>query len=192
MHYILPDTHNIIFNLVSGISPPDVHTLPRRLSSTLLEFKAQFARAEEVVREAVIGRCAVFLNSLAVLLCGIALVGCPVVLRKFLRNGVHVVVAVGLCEDACRRYGKIFAVAFHYRRVWQWLFRTAAVREQRAIGRESVAVDYQCFGSYAKASMARCMARNDARRMLMRSISSGVTMPTAHATASRSICSRSM
>ena len=45
-------------------------------------------------------------------------------------------------------------------------------------------------GRMARLSRARCIARMLALRILMRSISSAVTMPRAHARASRSMISR--
>ena len=48
----------------------------------------------------------------------------------------------------------------------------------------------RCCGCGFSCSIARCMARNEALRILMRSISSGVTIPMAHAMASCSIMGR--
>ena len=79
---------------------------------------------------------AVLLDSLTMLLGGIALVATPVVLRIFLGKTVHIVVTIGLGKDAGSCYGEIFTVALYYCGVGQvviWL--------------EAVAIYDDCLGT---------------------------------------------
>ena len=73
---------------------------------------------------------------LAMFLGGIALVATPIVLGIFLGKTVHIVVTIGLGEDAGSCYGEILAVALYYCGVVQvmiWL--------------EAIAVYYDCLGT---------------------------------------------
>ena len=146
-----------------------------------LFFKLQFelSSAQQIVAHAVVWRGAVQAYALAVRLRGIALVLLPVVVGIFLGKTVHIFVAKCLGEDAGCGYRLILTVALHYSskpvRHTLWLPSTMTAS-----------------GRTVSWSSARCMARKLALRMFMRSISSGVTTPTAHATASRTIWSRSV
>ena len=68
--------------------------------SEVAEVETELAIAEEIVALAMVGGDAVLADGIAVLLRGIALVGEPVVLGIFLCQAVHVVVTIGLGEDA--------------------------------------------------------------------------------------------
>ena len=83
---------------------------------------------------------AVLLDSLTMLLRGIALVATPIVLGIFLGKTVHIVVTIGLGEDAGSCYGEILAVALYYCGVGQVV-----------IWFEAIAVYYDCLGTHAKA-----------------------------------------
>ena len=89
---------------------------------------------------AMIGSDAILLDSSSMLFCGIALVAPPIVLGIFLGKTVHIVVTIGLGEDAGSSYGEILAVALYYCGVGQvviWL--------------EAIAIYYDCLGTHAKA-----------------------------------------
>ena len=75
------------------------------------------AVAQEIIAAAVVGGDAILADGLAVLLRGIALVGAPVVLGIFLGETVHVVVTIGLGEDAGGSDSEVFAVALDNRRM---------------------------------------------------------------------------
>ena len=95
--------------------------------------------AKEIEGMAMIWGDAVLLDSLAMFLGGIALVATPIVLGIFLGKTVHIVVTIGLGEDAGGSYGEILAVALYYcgvRQVVIWL--------------EAIAVYYDCLGTHAK------------------------------------------
>ena len=94
------------------------------------------AVAEEIVALAVVGGDAVLADGLAVLLRGIALVGEPVVLGIFLCQAVHVVITIGLGEDAGGSDSEVFAVALDNRRMGQLLAVSRVL-----IGLEAVAID---------------------------------------------------
>ena len=99
----------------------------------------QLRVAKEVERMAMIWGYAVLLDGLAMLPGGITLVATPVVLRIFLGKTVHIVVTIGLGEDAGSCYGEILAVALYYCGVGQvmiWL--------------EAIAVYYDCLGTHAQ------------------------------------------
>lgn len=83
---------------------------------------------------------AVLLDSLPMLLRGIALVAMPVVLGIFLGKTVHIVVTICLGKNAGGSYGEIFAVTFYY----------CGVREI-VIWLEAIAIYYDCLGTHAKA-----------------------------------------
>ncbi len=85
--------------------------------SKVAEVEGQLAIAEEIVALAVVGGDAVLADGIAVFLRGIALVGEPVVLGIFLCQAVHVVVAIGLGEDAGCGDREVFAIALHDRRM---------------------------------------------------------------------------
>ena len=94
------------------------------------------AVAEEIIAAAVVGGDAILADGLAVLLRGIALVGAPVVLGIFLCQAVHVVITVGLGEDAGGSDSEVFAVALHDGRMGQLLAVSRVL-----IGLEAVAID---------------------------------------------------
>ena len=68
--------------------------------------------AKKIVGLAVIGRDAKLLDGLSMLLRGITFVGEPVVLGVFLSQLVHIVITIGLCQDAGSSDGEIFPIAF--------------------------------------------------------------------------------
>lgn len=76
---------------------------------------------------------------LAVLAGGVALVASPAILRALVVEGVHIVVAEGLGQNAGGGDGLVFAVALDDGGVGQG-----------AVGLEAVAVDDYGFGSYAE------------------------------------------
>ena len=89
---------NLFYNLLTlRINPINQwHTIKKKL-----KFKAQTM----VRRDAVLFYC------LTVLRRRVALVGEPVILGILGSEGIHEVITISLSEDACRCYGKVFAVA---------------------------------------------------------------------------------
>ena len=79
---------------------------------------------------------AILLDSLTMFLGRIALIAMPVVLGIFLSKTVHIVVTIGLGEDAGSCYGEILAVAFYYCGVGQVV-----------IWFEAIAIYYDCLGT---------------------------------------------
>ena len=61
-----------------------------------------------------VGRNPEFLNRLIVGRSGITFVFCPVVLREFVVQAEHVIVAVGFGKDARGSDRQVFAIAFDY------------------------------------------------------------------------------
>ena len=90
--------------------------------SNLLKLQAQLkVFTQEVERHAVIRCSSVLPYRRTVFLGGIAFVLVPIVEWMFLVQGIHVVIAIGLRQNGCRSYGKIFSIAPHHRRMWQIL-----------------------------------------------------------------------
>ena len=74
-----------------------------------------------------IGCDAVLADGITMFLSGIALVGEPVVLGVFLSKTVHIIVTIGLGEDARSSDGEVFAVALDDRGVGDVVIRFEAV-----------------------------------------------------------------
>ena len=113
------------------------------------EWYRQLLVAQKVVRHSVVGRGAVLSDGLAVLSCGVALVVLPVVLRVFLGQTVHIVVAVRLGQDTGCRDGEVFAVALDdtgMRDGGCGMVRPFSPR----VGNESVTIDDECLRAYAE------------------------------------------
>ena len=77
------------------------------------EVEGEFFGAEEIITLAVVWGDAILADGIAMFLGGVALVGEPVVLGIFLGQLVHVVVTIGLGEDAGSCDGEVLAVALH-------------------------------------------------------------------------------
>ena len=160
------------------------------MCGSISKVEGKLAVAEEVESAAVVRRGAMFLDALSVLLGGIAGIVVPTVVRVLLVELLHVVVTIGLGKDGGGSDGEILAIAFHDGGVRKGMAQLSIVAVF-VIGVESVAIDDEGSGRTERASMALCMAVMLARRMFIWSISSAVTMPNAHAMASRWISSRS-
>ena len=85
--------------------------------SFLSKIEAELPVSEEIIALAVVGSDAELLDGLTMFLRGIALVRAPVVLGIFLSELVHIIVTIGLGEDACCSDGEVFTVALHNGRV---------------------------------------------------------------------------
>lgn len=145
--------------------------------------------AQEIIAAAVVGGDAVLADGIAVFLRGVALVGAPVVLGIFLCQAVHVVITIGLGEDAGGSDSEVFAVALDNRRMGKSLPPSSSKKRGRILLKRLPST-MMASGRTFNWSSARCMASIEALRILILSISSGVTMPTAQATASRSMIER--
>ena len=119
------------------------------LCGSISKVEGQLAVAKEVEAATMVGRGAMLLDALAVLLGGIAGIVVPAVVRVLLVEFLHVVVAIGLGKDGGCSDGKILAIAFHDGGVGQGmaLLSTVAVF---VIGVESVAVDDEGFGAHGQ------------------------------------------
>lgn len=149
------------------------------LNSIIVRSSATTAHPQEIKRQAMIGCSTPLSNGGTMFLGGIPLVTIPVIIRIFLVKAVHVVITIGLCQNGGGSDGKVLPVSFHYgsmRQVPIFLKRLPSIS--------------RCCGRTFSWSTARCMARKEALRILILSISSGETTPTAHARASFSITSR--
>src|SRR5699024_5533714 len=110
---------------------------------------------------------------------GILLVTILVIIRIFLVKAVHVVITIGLCQNGGGSDGRYFPSPF----------TTVVCGKSRYFLKRLPSIS-RCCGRTFSWSTARCMARKEALRILILSISSGETTPTAHARASFSITSR--
>ena len=76
------------------------------------EVEKEFFCAQKVVGFPMKRRYSELSDGIAVLLGGVSFVALPVILRKLFCQSVHVVIPIGLCQNACSRYRKILPVAF--------------------------------------------------------------------------------
>ena len=104
----------------------------------------------------------------------------PVIKRIFFVKTIHIIISVGFSQYRSGGYREVFSVSFYH----------GSMRNVR-IFIETVSVDQQMLRTDRELIDSRCIARKEARRMFISSISSGDTTPTAHASASFSITSRS-
>ena len=137
-----------------------------------LKIQRKLPITQQIERQTVIRCGAAGGNGGAVLPGGITFVVVPVVVRVLFMQAVHIVVTVGLGQNRCRSDGEVLAITLYHR------------------GMKRLPSMSRCWGRIFSWATARCMARKEAFRMLISSISCGVTTPTAQAKASRSMTSR--
>ena len=116
----------------------------------VLELEGELFVAQEVVGEAVEGRDAVLADGFAMLARGIPHVVLPVVLGILLCQVEHILVAMGLGEDAGSGDGLVFGVALHDAGVGESKTLPAPLfrGELWGVGLEAVAIDDDGFGSH--------------------------------------------